>query len=147
MTLPLRAVNHYIAIVVELTLTTDLLVMKDNLPYSGWYPIHTACAFVASDLHHLLSEILFWMTWHRSALLMHWSVSVYTLLLNINMITCAYISQYVATVSSLHSVLCICAIVYNKIELLHTGQVSTWALEVLAYAFVFSYHSCKLQSL
>ena len=30
--------------------------MKDKLPYRGWYPIHTACAFGASD--KILAEIL-----------------------------------------------------------------------------------------
>jgi len=27
----------------------QLLLVKDNLPYRGWYPVHTACAFGASD--------------------------------------------------------------------------------------------------
>ena len=30
--------------------------MKDKLPYRGWYPIHTACAFGASD--KILAEVL-----------------------------------------------------------------------------------------
>ena len=30
--------------------------MKDKLPYRGWYPIHTACAFSASD--KILAEVL-----------------------------------------------------------------------------------------
>ena len=51
--------HHDILVELILELITklpDLLIMKDKLLYRGWYPIHTACAFGASDV---ISGILF----------------------------------------------------------------------------------------
>ena len=41
--------NHYDIVVKLINKFPELLLMKDKLPYRGWYPIHTACAFGASD--------------------------------------------------------------------------------------------------
>ena len=41
--------NHYEIVVKLITMFPKLLLMKDKLPYRGWYPIHTACAYGASD--------------------------------------------------------------------------------------------------
>ena len=41
--------NHYKIVVQLITKFPQLLVVKDLLPYRGWYPIHTACAYGASD--------------------------------------------------------------------------------------------------
>ena len=48
--------NHYDIVVELINKFPELLLMKDKLPYRGWYPIHTACAFGASD--KILAEIL-----------------------------------------------------------------------------------------
>ena len=41
--------NHYEIVVQLITKFPQLLLIKDKLPYRGWYPIHTACAYGASD--------------------------------------------------------------------------------------------------
>ena len=48
--------NHYDIVVALINKFPELLLIKDKLPYRGWYPIHTACAFGASD--KILAEIL-----------------------------------------------------------------------------------------
>ncbi|XP_065896958.1 leucine-rich repeat serine/threonine-protein kinase 1-like isoform X2 [Dysidea avara] len=48
--------NHYDIVVELINKFPELLLMKDKLPYRGWYPIHTACAFGASD--KILAEVL-----------------------------------------------------------------------------------------
>ena len=48
--------NHYGIVVELINKFPELLLMKDKLPYRGWYPIHTACAFGASD--EVLAELL-----------------------------------------------------------------------------------------
>ena len=48
--------NHYGIVVELINKFPELLLMKDKLPYRGWYPIHTACAFGASD--RILAELL-----------------------------------------------------------------------------------------
>ena len=41
--------NHYEIVVELITRYPELLLVKDKLPHRGWYPIHSACAFGASD--------------------------------------------------------------------------------------------------
>ena len=41
--------NHYEIVKQLITMFPQLLLVKDKLPYRGWYPIHTACAYGASD--------------------------------------------------------------------------------------------------
>jgi len=41
--------NHYDVVVELIKKFPELLLIKDKLPYRGWCPIHTACAFGASD--------------------------------------------------------------------------------------------------
>ena len=41
--------NHYEIVEQLITKFPELLMMKDKLPYKRWYPIHTACAYGASD--------------------------------------------------------------------------------------------------
>ena len=41
--------NHYEIVVELITKFPELLLVKDKIPYREWYPIHTACAFGASD--------------------------------------------------------------------------------------------------
>ena len=48
--------NHYEIVEQLIALFPELLLIKDKLPYRGWYPIHTACAYGASD--KILSTIL-----------------------------------------------------------------------------------------
>ena len=48
--------NHYDIVVELINKFPELLLMKDKLPYRGWYPIHTACAFGASD--KILAKVL-----------------------------------------------------------------------------------------
>jgi len=48
--------NHYDIVVELINKFPELLLMKDKLPYRGWYPIHTACAFGACD--KILAEVL-----------------------------------------------------------------------------------------
>ena len=48
--------NHYDIVVELINKFPELLLMKDKLPYRGWYPIHTVCAFGASD--KILAEVL-----------------------------------------------------------------------------------------
>ena len=48
--------NHYKIVVKLIVRFPELLMMKDKLPYRGWYPIHTACAYGASD--EILEAIL-----------------------------------------------------------------------------------------
>ena len=164
--------NHYDVVVELTTKFPDLLVMKDHLPYRGWYPVHTACAFGASDkiLHHLLSGIAFLskekmkddMT-HisfidvlgRSPLyiatkcgnLSHINVmtdtSIFNLLQQLAPSIFAITSSSISQVSAVH-----CALVHNKIELLQTLlDKFPLAVEVLAYPSVFSLMSCKLNGL
>ena len=155
--------DHY-DIVVELTTKfPDLLIMKDKLPYRGWYPIHTACAFGASDkvLHHVVSGILFLskekskddMTnvnfidaLGRSPLYIATKCGN---LSHINVMTDASIfnglqqlapSVFAITPGSISQVSAVhCALVHNKIQLLQTLlDKFPSAVEVLAYPSVFS---------
>ena len=41
--------NHYEIVMQLITMFPQLLLVKDKLSYRGWYPIHTACAYGASD--------------------------------------------------------------------------------------------------
>ena len=41
--------NHYEIVIQLIAMFPQLLLVKDKLPYRGWYPIHTACAYGASD--------------------------------------------------------------------------------------------------
>ena len=41
--------NHYEIVMELINIFPELLLVKDELPYRGWYPIHTACAYGASD--------------------------------------------------------------------------------------------------
>ena len=41
--------NHYEIVEQLIGMFPELLLIKDELPYRGWYPIHTACAYGASD--------------------------------------------------------------------------------------------------
>ena len=155
--------NHY-DIVVELTTKyPDLLLTKDKLPYRGWYPIHTACAFGASDkiLHHLLSGTLFLSkerskddmanvnfidAFGRSPLyiatkcgnLSHINLmtdaSIFIGLLEYASSLFAVTSDNISQVSAVH-----CAIVHNKVELLQALlNKFPLSVEVLAYPTVFS---------
>ena len=56
--------NHYEIVVELITKFPELLLIQDSLPHRRWYPIHTACAFGASDkiLEVLLVGILCLMT-------------------------------------------------------------------------------------
>ena len=53
--------NHCDIVEMLIAKFPELLLMKDKLPYRGWYPIHTACAFGASDkiLEFILLGVLF----------------------------------------------------------------------------------------
>ena len=56
--------NHYEIVVELITKFPELLLIQDSLPHRRWHPIHTACAFGASDkiLKVLLVGILCLMT-------------------------------------------------------------------------------------
>ena len=41
--------NHYEIVVELITKFPELLLVKDKIPYRRWYPIHTACAYGASN--------------------------------------------------------------------------------------------------
>ena len=41
--------NHYEIVMELINKFPELLLVKDKIPYREWYPIHTACAFGASD--------------------------------------------------------------------------------------------------
>ena len=41
--------NHYEIVVELITKFPELLLKKDKIPYRGWYPIHTACAYGAPN--------------------------------------------------------------------------------------------------
>lgn len=41
--------NHYEIVMALINQFPELLLVKDKIPYREWYPIHTACAFGASD--------------------------------------------------------------------------------------------------
>ena len=41
--------NHNEIVIKLVSMFPELLLIKDQLPYRGWYPIHTACAYGASD--------------------------------------------------------------------------------------------------
>ena len=41
--------NHYEIVVELISKFPELLLVKDKIPYRGWYPLHTACAYGASD--------------------------------------------------------------------------------------------------
>lgn len=153
--------NHHNVVVELITKFPDLLVMKDHLPYRGWYPVHTACAFGASDkiLHHLLSGIVseeklkddithvnFIDELGRSPLyiatkcgnLSHINVmtdtSIFSGLQQLAPSIFAITSTSISQVSAVH-----CALVHNKIELLQTLlDRFPLAVEVLAYPSIFS---------
>ena len=41
--------NHYEIVVELISKFPELLLVKDKMPNRGWYPLHTACAYGASD--------------------------------------------------------------------------------------------------
>lgn len=53
--------NHFDIVLELVSRYPDLLLVKDSLPHRNWYPIHTACAYGASDsvIAVLLAGIVF----------------------------------------------------------------------------------------
>jgi len=155
--------NHYDVVVELITKFPEMLVMKDNLQYRGWYPVHTACAFGASDkiLHHLLSGIKFLSNEKFKDDMMHINfidalgrsplyiatkcgnlshinvmtdTSIFSALQKLTPSIFAITSSSISQVSAIH-----CALVHNKIELLQTLlHKFPSTVEVLAYPSVFS---------
>lgn len=59
--------NHFDIVLELVSRFPHLLFIKDSLPHRNWYPIHTACAYGASDsiIALLLAGILFMHTSHK----------------------------------------------------------------------------------